>query len=259
MLEDSGTRIMLVQQHLTAKVPELDAIIVLDDERSYAGDGSNLDGVCFAENLAYVIYTSGTTGKPKGNLTTHRNIVRVVRGTEYITITDQDHVLQMSSYAFDGSTFDIYGALLNGARLVLVPHETLLEVRQLAGLIEQEKISVMFITTAYFNVLVDVQASCLRSIRAILFGGERVSVSHVRKALQYVGPGVLKHVYGPTESTVFATSYDVNEVAKNAITVPIGGPISNTAIFIVDAGNQLQPAGVAGELCVAGDGLARGT
>jgi len=265
MLEDSGARIMLAQQHLTGKIPAmdaspLDAIIILDTETSYDSNGSNLEANTDAssENLACVIYTSGTTGKPKGNLTTHRNIVRVVRETEYIDITNHDNVLQMSSYAFDGSTFDIYGALLNGAKLVLVPHETLLEVRQLAELIVQEKISVMFITTAYFNVLVDVQASCLSNIRAILFGGERVSVSHVRKALNHVAPGALKHVYGPTESTVFATCHDVYEVTENAVTVPIGRPISNTSIYIVDANNKLQPVGVAGELCVAGDGLARG-
>ncbi|MCG7409240.1 amino acid adenylation domain-containing protein [Paenibacillus sp. ACRRX] len=258
MIEDSGAQLMLTQQHLVDRVPGISRIIVLDDELAYDANGTNLEGSSDATDLAYVIYTSGTTGKPKGNLTTHRNIVRVVKGAAYMSISEQDHVLQLSSYAFDGSTFDIFGALLNGAKLVLIPQEILLEVRMLADLIERERISVMFITTAFFNVLVDVNTACLHHLRAILFGGERVSVSHVRKALRHLGPGTIKHVYGPTESTVFATCYDVYEMEDQAVTVPIGGPISNTAIYIVDSKNKLLPVGVAGELCVAGDGLARG-
>ncbi|MCE5172229.1 amino acid adenylation domain-containing protein [Paenibacillus profundus] len=258
MLEDSGTQIILTQHELKSRIPVQASFVLLDDEHSYSADDSNLEQNNGPADLAYVIYTSGTTGKPKGNLATHRNIVRVVQGTSYIDFSERDNVLQLSNYAFDGSTFDMYGALLNGAKLVLIPQETLLEVGKLAGLIERERISVMFITTAYFNILIDMKADCLRHIRTILFGGERVSISHVRKALYQLGPGKIKHVYGPTESTVFATCHDVNEVAEDAVTVPIGRPISNTTIYIVNAQNDLQPIGVAGELCIAGDGLARG-
>ncbi|NEW06407.1 amino acid adenylation domain-containing protein [Paenibacillus sp. SYP-B3998] len=258
MIEDSGTQVMLAQRHLQERIPLQSTFVPLDDEESYNDDGSNLDAANVSANLAYIIYTSGTTGKPKGILTTHCNIVRVVRTTNYIDITAQDNVLQLSSYAFDGSTFDIFGALLNGAKLILVPKETMLDVVKLAQLIEQRQISTLFITTAFFNVLIDVGVECMRHIRTILFGGERVSVSHVRKALDYLGSGKIKHVYGPTESTVFATCYDVNEVEEDAVTIPIGRPISNTAIYIVNGENGLQPLGVAGELCVAGDGLARG-
>ncbi|WP_244898598.1 amino acid adenylation domain-containing protein, partial [Paenibacillus algorifonticola] len=258
MLEDSGAQVLLAQRDLQTRASFGGAWIELDDEASYHENGSNLEDVNEPEHLTYVIYTSGTTGKPKGNLTTHRNIVRVARNTNYINVTGKDSVLQLSSYSFDGSTFDIFGALLNGARLILVPKETMLDVGKLAGLIERQQISVMFITTAFFNVLVDMKPDCLRYIRAVLFGGERVSVNHVRKALKHLGPGKIKHVYGPTESTVFATCHDVNEVQEDAITIPIGRPISNTAIYIVDAQNKPQPIGVAGELCVAGDGLARG-
>ncbi|MED0736355.1 AMP-binding protein [Aneurinibacillus thermoaerophilus] len=122
--------------------------------------------------------------------------------------------MQLSSYAFDGATFDIFGALLNGEKIIIVPKETMLNVRQLADLIEKQRISVMFITTAFFNVLVDIDISCLKHVRKILFGGEQVSVKHVRKAFQYLGSNKIKHVYGPTESTVFATCYDVNEMQE---------------------------------------------
>ncbi|WP_081677053.1 non-ribosomal peptide synthetase [Paenibacillus alvei] len=258
LIEDSGGQVMLTQSRLRERLAGSDPVILLDDESFYHEDGTNLNPGIEATDLACVIYTSGTTGKPKGNLVSHRNIVRVVRNTNYIDITERDHVLQLSSYSFDGATFDIFGALTNGARLVLVPNETLLEIGRLADLIQRERISVMFITTAFFNILVDVNVDCLRDVRAILFGGERVSVGHVRKALVHIGPGRLNHVYGPTESTVYTTYLPVDFVDDLAVTVPIGRPISNTTVYIVDSRNKLLPIGVAGELCVGGEGLVRG-
>ncbi|GMX60226.1 non-ribosomal peptide synthase/polyketide synthase [Paenibacillus elgii] len=260
MIEDSGACALLTQRHLHERVPVREglAVLDLDDEQVYHTDGSNLERSSGAADLACVIYTSGTTGKPKGNLAAHRNIVRIVRNTNYIDITEQDRVLQLSSYSFDGSIFDIFGALTNGARLVLIPRETMLEIAKLAELIEGQQISVMLITTAFFNVLVDVNVNCMRYMRAILFGGERVSVSHVRRALQHIGPGKLIHAYGPSESTVYATYYVIDELKPGAVNVPIGRPISNTAIYIVDGNDKLQPVGVAGELCIGGEGLVRG-
>ncbi|WP_272040588.1 non-ribosomal peptide synthetase, partial [Paenibacillus sp. JJ-100] len=258
LIEDSGVQVMLTQSHLCERLVDSGTLILLDDETSYHEHDTNLNLDIEATDLACVIYTSGTTGKPKGNLVSHRNIVRVVQSTNYINITDRDHVLQLSSYSFDGAIFDIYGALTNGARLVLVPREALLEIGWLASIIQQERISVMFITTAFFNVLVDVNADCLRNVRAILFGGERVSVGHVRKALAHIGPGRLIHMYGPTESTVYTTYLPVDFVDESAATVPIGRPISNTTVYIVDRRNKLLPIGVVGELCVGGEGLVRG-
>ncbi|WP_257126332.1 non-ribosomal peptide synthetase [Paenibacillus polymyxa] len=258
LIEDSGAQVMLTQSRLRERLAGSGSVILLDDESFYHEDGTNLNPGTEATDLACVIYTSGTTGKPKGNLVSHRNIVRIVRNTNYIDITERDHVLQLSSYSFDGAIFDIFGALTNGARLVLVPRETLLEIGRLADLIQHERISVMLITTAYFNVLVDVNVDCLRDVRAILFGGERVSVGHVRQALAHIGPGRLNHLYGPSESTVYTTYLPVDFVDESAVTVPIGRPISNTTVYIVDSRNKLLPIGVAGELCVGGEGLVRG-
>ncbi|WP_339298227.1 amino acid adenylation domain-containing protein [Paenibacillus sp. FSL R5-0623] len=258
LIEDSGAQVMLTQSRLRERLAGSDSVILLDDESFYHEDRTNLNSGNEATDLACIIYTSGTTGKPKGNLVSHRNIVRIVRNTNYIDITERDHVLQLSSYSFDGAIFDIFGALTNGARLVLVPHETLLEIGQLADLIQRERISVMLITTAFFNVLVDVNVDCLRDVRAILFGGERVSVGHVRKALAHIGPGRLNHLYGPSESTVYTTYLPVDFVNESAVTVPIGRPISNTTVYIVDSQNKLLPIGVAGELCVGGEGLVQG-
>ncbi|WP_426333525.1 amino acid adenylation domain-containing protein [Paenibacillus silvae] len=262
LIEDSGAQVMLTQTHLRERLANSCAgshsVILVDDNSFYHHDGTDLNPGTEATDLACIIYTSGTTGKPKGNLVSHRNIVRIVRNTNYIDITERDHVLQLSSYSFDGAIFDIFGALTNGARLVLVPRETLLEIGQLADLIKRESISVMLITTAFFNVLVDVNVDCLLNVRAILFGGERVSVGHVRRALAHIGPGRLNHLYGPSESTVYATYFPVDFVDESAVTVPIGRPISNTTVYIVDSQIHLLPIGVAGELCVGGEGLVQG-
>ncbi|MCK6153306.1 amino acid adenylation domain-containing protein, partial [Paenibacillus silvae] len=262
LIEDSGAQVVLTQTHLRERLANSCAgshsVILVDDNSFYHHDGTDLNPGTEATDLACIIYTSGTTGKPKGNLVSHRNIVRIVRNTNYIDITEQDHVLQLSSYSFDGAIFDIFGALTNGARLVLVPRETLLEIGQLADLIKRESISVMLITTAFFNVLVDVNVDCLLNVRAILFGGERVSVGHVRRALAHIGPGRLNHLYGPSESTVYTTYFPVDFVDESAVTVPIGRPISNTTVYIVDSQNHLLPIGVAGELCVGGEGLVQG-
>ncbi|MCP5049409.1 MAG: AMP-binding protein, partial [bacterium] len=209
-------------------------------------------------NLAYIIYTSGSTGRPKGNLTTHHNVIRVVRETNYIHLTPGDRILQLSNYAFDGSVFDIYGALLNGSALVMIQKEEIMEVDRLAALIEREKISVFFVTTALFNALIDIKIQCFRNIRKVLFGGERVSVEHTKRLLETIGKDKILHVYGPTESTVYAAYYPVNEIGKNAITVPIGKPLSGTTLYVLDKAERLAPVGVFGELYIGGRGIARG-
>ncbi|MGR5997130.1 AMP-binding protein [Bacillus cereus] len=128
-----------------------------------------------SSDTAYIIYTSGSTGTPKGVVIPHYSAIRVVKNTNYIEINENDTILQLSNYAFDGSIFDIYGALLNGAKLIMVEKDTVLSLVKLAKLIKEEQISIMFITTALFNALVDLEIDCLDKIRKILFGGERVS------------------------------------------------------------------------------------
>ncbi|MCX6579231.1 MAG: amino acid adenylation domain-containing protein [Candidatus Aminicenantes bacterium] len=211
-----------------------------------------------SNHLAYIIYTSGSTGKPKGILTTHANVIRVVRNTNYIELTEKDRILQLSNYAFDGSVFDIYGALLNGATLVLVDRETAPAADRLAVLIRWEQVTVFFVTTALFNTLVDLELTCLKNIRKVLFGGERVSTEHSRKALAALGEGKIIHVYGPTETTVYATYYFIVRIAGGAVTIPIGKPIANTTIYIMDKYINPVPLGIPGEIHIGGEGVARG-
>ncbi|MCK4258180.1 MAG: amino acid adenylation domain-containing protein [Halanaerobiales bacterium] len=258
MLEDTHTQLLLTQKHLLDQIEFSGEILDLTDTELYQGDGSNLECVNNSANLAYVIFTSGTTGKPKGNLTSHYSIVRVVKNTNYIEITPEDKLLQLSNYAFDGSTFDIYGALLNGATLVMVLKETILNLIKLSEVIKKEEVSVFFVTTALFNTLVDLDIQALTKVRKILFGGERVSVVHVQKALKVLGLGRLIHVYGPTESTVFATYYFIDHFTEDTENVPIGSPLANTQIYILDKDDNLQAIGLPGEIYIGGDGLVSG-
>ncbi|MCP5050929.1 MAG: amino acid adenylation domain-containing protein, partial [bacterium] len=209
-------------------------------------------------NLAYIIYTSGSTGKPKGVLTTHVNATRVVLDTNYIKFTARDRVLQWSNYAFDGSVFDIYGALLNGAALVLLPGESTSDVDQLENVINKQSVTVFFVTTALFNVLVDEAPQALTRVRKLLFGGELVSVDHTRRALEQLGKDKILHVYGPTETTVYATFYRVDHVAEEAATIPVGQPLSNTLVYILDNRCRPLPIGLSGEIFIGGHGTARG-
>jgi amino acid adenylation domain-containing protein len=235
-------------------------IILLDDlqrrlSRQAAGDPEHLN---HPADQVYTMYTSGTTGTPKGTLTTHANVVRVVRDTNYTCLNKEDRLLQLSNYAFDGSVFDIYGALVNGGTLVMMKQEDLLDLHKLADLIRREKISVFFLTTALFNALVDMQMDCFTGTRKVLFGGEKISVDHTKKALEHLGPHRLVHVYGPTETTVYATYYFINQIDSRYSTIPIGKPISNTIVYIWDKQRRLLPIGISGELYIGGAGVAAG-
>ncbi len=261
MLEDGLAPVLVVQTHLKERVPTqyCGQLIEIDQPQCLMEQATdNLDLDVKADNLAYIVYTSGSTGKPKGTLINQKSVVRLVQNTNYIRIKPTDHILQLSSYSFDGSTFDIWGALLNGARLVLIEKERLLTPQELVEILETEKITVLFITTALFNSIADLALQSFKGLRKILFGGERVSVSHVRKVLDFVQPGTLLHVYGPTENTTFTTAYEISELDENAMTVSIGKPIANTQVYILDQNLNPVSVGKKGELYTSGDGLARG-
>ncbi|MGQ3478678.1 amino acid adenylation domain-containing protein [Paenibacillus sp. TY11] len=258
MLTDSGAKLLLTRLPMHQQV-EFDGLVLdLTDKRNYGKETGNLTSIQGSDALACIMYTSGSTGEPKGTLTMHYNITRVVKKTNYIQFATKDRILQVASFSFDGSTFGIYGALLNGATLVLIPQDQIMNARELSGVLRTQQITKCFITTALFNAVVDVDPDCFATLETLLFGGEKVSVSHVRKAFAHLGPGRLIHVYGPTESTVFATYYRIDHLDENANTVPIGKPISNTSVYVMDQDQHLLPQGVAGELYIAGDGLVRG-
>ncbi|HKV11774.1 MAG TPA: non-ribosomal peptide synthase/polyketide synthase, partial [Thermoanaerobaculia bacterium] len=211
-----------------------------------------------AGHLAYVLYTSGSTGRPKGVAVPHRAVVRLVAGTDYVHIEPSDRVAQISNASFDAMTFEVWGALLAGARLVGVPREEVLSPEALAERLAGQGITVAFLTTALFNQMARQAPGAFRGVRHLLFGGEAVDPGAVRQVLAQGPPERLVHVYGPTETTTFATWHLVATPPAPGATVPVGQPIANSTAYVADPDFNLAPPGVPGELLLGGDGLARG-
>jgi hypothetical protein len=203
------------------------------------------------------MYTSRSTGTPKGVCVTHRNVVRLVVGTNYIDIRPSDRIAQASNSSFDAATFEIWGALLNGAAVVGVTKEIALSPDAFAAALESHAVSILFTTTALFNMLVRHSPTMFGALRYVLFGGEEADPAPVRIALER-GPAHLHHVYGPTETTTFATFHPVLSVPDGAMTIPIGKPIANTTAYVLDTQRQVVPISVPGELYIGSKGVARG-
>jgi amino acid adenylation domain-containing protein/non-ribosomal peptide synthase protein (TIGR01720 family) len=209
-----------------------------------------------ATSLAYVMYTSGSTGQPKGTLIEQRSVLRLVLGTNFLQLVPGDRVLQTGSLAFDASTFELWGPLLTGSAVCFARTDDLLDAGRVRAAIARHGVTVMFVTTALFNQLVDGDEDVFTGLRCLMTGGEKVSVAHMNTVSRRAPSLSLLHVYGPTENTTFTTFYPVE--GPHAIDVPIGGPLANTTVYVLDERGALAPIGVPGEICTGGDGLARG-
>jgi D-alanine--poly(phosphoribitol) ligase subunit 1 len=209
-----------------------------------------------ADSIAYINFTSGSTGQPKGVPIMHRSIARLVFGAHYARLGPASRVLQMAPATFDAATFEIWGPLLNGGVCVLYP-DSFVRASRLQALIERHGIDLVFLTTALFNALVDEAPATLAQVGTVLTGGEAHSLRHMSAALRHYGPDRIVSVYGPTECTTFATWYPVREIGADETMLPIGRPIQNTRLYVLD-GDALCRAGAVGEICVAGPGLTPG-
>jgi len=211
-----------------------------------------------AADPAYVIYTSGSTGEPKGVVTPHRAVLRLTIGASYADLGPGRRILQMAPVSFDAATFEIWGALLNGGTCVIYPDAGLPDFARLRGVLEGARITTLWLTSSLFNAIVDADLSMLSGVDELLVGGEALSVEHVRKANAKLR-ATLINGYGPTETTTFACCYRIpRDLPADIASVPIGRPIGNTAVAILD--DDLHPVGrgEVGELCIAGAGLALG-
>jgi amino acid adenylation domain-containing protein len=258
MVEDAGLAGVIAPERLREALP--DGLGSLDPGAGDAGarfEAPSAGG----DALAYVIYTSGSTGRPKGVAVPHRGIVRLVLGSDYVALGTADRVAQASNSSFDAATFEVWGALLNGACLVGVERDVALDPRRFAAFLRERRITTLFLTTALFNQIAREVPDAYAGLTHLLFGGEAVDPARVREVLKAGAPKRLLHVYGPTENTTYTSWHLVKAVPEDAMSagaVPIGKPIANSRIHVVDAGFEPVPVGVPGELVTGGDGLAWG-
>ena len=261
MLADAQVQILVTQQNLRNNFLDSQLLVIeLDREWEMIAKESkeDLSSNTTAESIAYIIYTSGSTGEPKGVVVPHRAVNRLVINTNYIQLSPRDRVAQASNIAFDAATFEIWGALLNGAKLIGITKEVLLSPQKLAKQIRQHQITTLFLTTALFNQVSKQIPDAFSPLSNLLFGGEASDPKAVREILEQGSPDRLLHVYGPTENTTFSSWYLVESIDEEAVTIPIGKPIANSQMYILDSDLNPIPIGVVGEIYVSGDGLAKG-
>src|SRR5215469_4989623 len=256
MLQDGGVRLLLLQSCFRDRLPQSSAqIIELDTSSEFQEPTHDPSIPSSSDNLAYVIYTSGSTGKPKGVEVPHRGIVRLLICADYVNLDETKTLLQLSALTFDGSIFDIWGALLHGGRSVLYPGR-IPSIPLLRDLLRKHNVTTAFLTTSVFNAIIDEDPVALASLEQILVGGEKLSVSHICRAWDHL-PGVqIINAYGPTEATVFACSYRIREKPQPSDTsITIGIPISNTRAYILDENMTPVSVGATGELHLGGPGI----
>ncbi|MEU8774463.1 non-ribosomal peptide synthetase [Streptomyces sp. NPDC048606] len=255
LLEDSGACLLVTDDpRVTAAVPVLD-LTAPREEPEEGEDERPLPPPSGPRAEAYVMYTSGTTGRPKGVMIGQRAVVRLVRGTDFVDLSRDSRILQTGALAFDATTFEFWGALLNGGTVVLVPGTTVLSAVELRAAVERHGVNLMFLTATLFNQLVDQDPTALAGCH-VLVGGEALSPGHVARALEACPTLTLANAYGPTENTTFSVVRRVAEAGSGRI--PIGRPIANSTAWVLDRDLNPQPLGVPGELCVGGDGLSGG-
>ena len=260
MLADAGVKAIVVGRGARHKAGALTPVLVLDasgsavaSERSPARDVETT-----GDDLAYLMYTSGSTGRPKGVAVPQRAVARLVANADYVQLGPDDVVGHASNVAFDAATFEIWGPLLNGARLVILAKEVVLTPAELKRALQVHEVTVLFLTTSLFNQTVRESPDAFRGVRHVLFGGEAADPRSVEQLLASERPERLLHVYGPTETTTFATWYPVDDVSPTATTVPIGRPIANTLVRVLDGDLRPPPVGIPGEIFIGGPGLAWG-
>ncbi|BDI15507.1 hypothetical protein ANSO36C_13090 [Nostoc cf. commune SO-36] len=260
MLSDTQVSILLTQKELVAKLPPHTAFVICLDADWHEiaqNKKENLTTSITPDNLAYVMYTSGSTGTPKGVSVIHRGVVRLVKETNYVHLTPEEVILQLAPISFDASTFEIWGCLLNGGRLIIYPSHTP-SLAELGQIIQQYQVTTLWLTAGLFHLIVDEKLDALKSLRQLLAGGDILSVPHVQKFLQAVENCQLINGYGPTENTTFTCCHPITAALQPGVSIPIGRPIANTQVYILDNNLQAVSIGEAGELYIGGDGLARG-
>ena len=192
---------------------------------------------------AYVMYTSGSTGTPKGVLVAHRGINRLVLECGYVQFSAEDCIAHCSNPSFDAATFEIWAALLHGARVLIVPQAVVFEAPALAACLMENRVNILFMTTGLFSQHLETLAPMFPQLRYLITGGDVLEPAVARRVLNGTAPRNFLNAYGPTECTTFATTHLVDYVDQDAQIIPIGRPISNTQVYVLNSARQVVPVG----------------
>ena len=266
MIEDSAPHVLLTQQAVLpalGRLPDTLPILALDDDAPAwamlpATNPKPASLGLTPRNLAYVIYTSGSTGTPKGVMVEHSAVIKLVINNGYARFSPSDRVAFAANPAFDATTMEVWAPLLNGGRLVVVDQATLLNPASFALTLRQQAVTVLWLTVGLFNQYTEVLGPVIPQLRYLIVGGDALDPQIIRTVLRSNPPQHLLNGYGPTETTTFAITHEVREVAVGARSIPLGRPIANTRIYILDPHGQPVPIGVSGEIYIGGAGVARG-
>jgi len=263
MASDTQSPVVVVQQkaweRLSGQNGLRSELVTLDGEDREISRRSkqNLENVASPTSLAYVMYTSGSTGVPKGVMVPHRAVVRLVKNTNYLEFSENDVFLQFSPISFDASTLEIWGPLLNGG-CVAIASPGAQSLEEIGAAIRKHGVTTAWLTAGLFNLMVEQRPDDIRPLRQLLTGGEALSVPHVKHALAALPGCRLINGYGPTEDTTFTCCHTITVEDTQGTSIPIGRPIANTQVYLLDSNRELVPIGEEGELYAGGDGVARG-
>jgi amino acid adenylation domain-containing protein len=262
MLEDVKCPILLTQTHLSNQLPvdNIKQVINIESEWENISQYSseNLLTQVTPDHLAYIIYTSGSTGTPKGTEVPHRSFIGFMFGVDYIKLDADNIWLQHSSISWDAFTLELWPPLLYGGRCVLYP-DNVTSPENLSKIIKEEGVNILWLTSALFNLMIDTMPEALLEVKQLIIGGEALSVSHVRRALTLLSKTQIINGYGPSECTVFSACYGIpKQLDQNVNSIPIGKPIGDRKVYLLDHNLQRVPMGVAGEIYIGGKGVARG-
>ncbi|MGE5423194.1 MAG: amino acid adenylation domain-containing protein [Ignavibacteriales bacterium] len=256
MLNDCGSKLVLTQSNLIYKIKFSGLVIDILDENSFDDNDNNLENINNSTNLVYVYYTSGSTGQPKGAMIEHKSLTNFIYGiSNMINFGPGAIVASVGTISFDIFVFETMPTLVFGGTLVLVSEEDQINYVRLAKRLVDQNATTLLTTPSRIRLLTsDPEChTCLRSLKEIMVGGDVFS-DQLFHELRFLTKAEIINCYGPTETTVAVTAGILHDDEK----ITIGKPISNTRIYVLDKYNKLQPIGGIGELCVSGEGLARG-
>ncbi|RMR48479.1 hypothetical protein ALP86_102978, partial [Pseudomonas amygdali pv. mori] len=264
LMHDSGIELLLTQAHLLGQLPipaHVQTLDLADALDSYSTE--NPVNQTTPDNLAYVIYTSGSTGKPKGTLLAHHNLMRLFAATdEWFAFNEKDVWTLFHSFAFDFSVWEIFGALLHGGRLVIVPREVTRSPEEFHALLIEQQVTVLNQTPSAFKQLMRVacDSPVPMSLEKVIFGGEALDVASLKPWFDRFGDQAaqLINMYGITETTVHVTYRPITEADTRNPASPIGEAIPDLSWYVLDADFNPVAQGCSGELHIGHAGLARG-